>query len=243
MNPLHAMYVINKMRLEAEHRNLGLLICGSIGYRSALLHTEMLSLCDDIDCIFIYSDIGQLREIPYLKTPFLQYACDCLAEGTVDLFSTKLVLNTIKISADFISDDYMIKLTKEQPEGTSVFRMKLTDSVEKPQNIYCSASGEEQCYNKPCIKCGPYRIYQLPIHWFVNGVYYPGVLLNKMLYNPTALRLNDRQREMLLRIQKNVYSYCKSLKLDTLIEDRVYLTSCRKEYFSKETVNFLKCQE
>lgn len=236
----NALHIIKNMTEIAQEKNLGLLLVGSAGYRSVLLHPEALDLCDDIDCVFIYNALEQLRGIPYITENLLEYAFSLLKTQKADMFSTKLVLKEIKISADFISEEYLLQLAHEYPSGISTFRKKLTDAVEKPENIYCSISGNKKRYQKPCEECGAYRIYQLPIHWYSEGEYYPGVLLNKLLYNPSVIQTTPEQRELIRKIQKSVSDYCNSLPSDIPPGKRVYQTAYRKENFSEETIQFLQ---
>lgn len=238
-----ALRIIKEMHDNSGKRDIGLIIAGSIGYKSAILHPERFESCDDFDCIFIYNELTQLLGIPYLKNEFLLTAKEITEQKKADMFSTKLVRNGIKLSVDFISENYMEGLSREKPSGVSTFRRKLTDAIEKNENTYCNIDGKKRIYRKPCEEYGIYRIYKLPIHWFTNGEYYPGVLLNKFLYNPTVLRLSSKQKTIIKEIQKTVRKYCGQLISDTPPQYRIYKTSYRKECFSEETVQFLTMED
>ena len=47
MNPDEALKIINNMKEWGLKKNLSVLLVGSVGYRSTLLHTEMLKYCDE----------------------------------------------------------------------------------------------------------------------------------------------------------------------------------------------------
>ena len=49
-----AELVLKEMEEYADRAHSTLIVFGSVAYKSALLHPERLSSCDDIDCVFIY---------------------------------------------------------------------------------------------------------------------------------------------------------------------------------------------
>lgn len=239
MKAMDALQLTEEMRDFSKERGLGLLIVGSIGYRSAFLHHEAFELCDDLDCIFVYGQISQLYGIPYLKDDFIRIAQVVTQRGEADMFSTKFVRNGIKVSADFISMPYLKGIQADYPEGVSTYRNKLTDAIEKPENTYCDIHGENVIYRKPCDEHGDYRIYKLPIHWYFNKKYYPGVLLNKFLYNPFVLNMQPEQVALISGIQANIYDYCSRIKDRTDVDQRLFNTAYRRSEFSEETRYFL----
>lgn len=239
MKAADALQLTAEMRDFSKERELGLLIVGSTGYRSAFLHSEAFALCDDLDCIFVYERIPQLEGIPYLRDEFVRTAGDMTEQGKADMFSTKFVRNGIQVSADFISMSYLEGILADCPAGTSTYRNKLTDAVEKSENTYCNIRGENAVYQKPCEEYGDYRIYRLPIHWYYNGEYYPGVLLNKFLYNPFAGNISPKQDALIKGIQANIYDYCSKVEDNTDRKRRLFNTAYKRSEFSEETQYFL----
>ena len=207
MIPSDALYIIDSLKNFALDKHIGLLIVGSVGYRSALYNTCMFELCDDIDCIFIYENISTLAECPYLDEKFYTMATHMLG-NTCDLFATKKIIRGIQVSIDFISADYLRQLATEPIDGQDKFRRKLTDSFESKQHIYSDHHGNRIYFEKSYIQCQTYRVYSLPIHLFKNGAFYPGVLLGKYLYNPVTAASIKGQNAILLQIQKNVAKVC-----------------------------------
>lgn len=241
MEPEKALYVIRQMRDYTESAGLSLIIAGSLGYRSILLHPEQLNFCDDIDCIFIYSDIYELEQCPYLDAGYLRDAEFFLHCGKADMFSTKCEISSVKLSPDFISRDYLRQLSQEDISGESKYRIKLTDAVEVESHIYCSFWGEQTHFQKTWQTEMGYRFYRLPIHLFVKDTFYPGVLLSKYLYNPALVRVNDDERAWISRIQFTVQDACRRMAAGDPAAS-VRNTACphRRAAFSEETETFLR---
>ena len=186
MNPDEALKIINNMKEWGLKKNLSVLLVGSVGYRSTLLHTEMLKYCDDIDCIFIYDDIMQIYGCPILDNLFFKTACDTIPLHA-DMFSVKSKRNGIKLSVDFVSSKYLHGIAEEKITGESKFRLKLTNAVEVPDNIYCNFYGRQTTYHKVWYPYKNYRIYQLPIHYFVEGDFFQGVLLRTCVHSKKVI--------------------------------------------------------
>ncbi len=227
-----ALHLLDELKKYAREKHLGCLIVGSVGYRSAILKNEEFEKCDDIDCIFVYDDIDSLENCPYLKKSFLTTAKQYLAEGKADMFSTKLFVHDIQISADFISYEYLLKLPSEPFDGVSKYRIKLTDAVEKVTNIYRSFWGDEIIYQKGVEDHGDHRLYKLPIHYYDSGIFYPGVLLNKFLYNPYPLEADNRIRKAVDDIFVAVKQYCPN-------GGSILQTSYRNEHFSDDSRKYV----
>lgn len=202
-----ALNVIKMMQEWAIEKKISLLIVGSVGYTSALLRYSELEKCDDIDCIFIYDDISQILESPFYDKEFYETVLETIP-GRADMFSAKTEISGIKISADFVSSDYLSKLSSEEISGVSKYRLKLTGAVEVPENIYCNFYGEQTCYHKVWETYKGYRIYKLPIHLFENGVFFPGVLFSKYIFNPKCVELNANHEIYIRAIQKKIKDYC-----------------------------------
>jgi len=234
MDTQRAMETIQEMRKYAEDRELGLLLTGSAGYRGVLLHPGQFAACDDLDCIFVYDKIDALEQCPYLSAPFLRTASEAVGKNC-DMFSTKTVRNQINLSLDFISLSYLQCLSEEPVNGQPVYRIKLTDTVEKNLNYYCDCFGTEIVYEKPCAPYEGYRLYTLPIYLYHQGNFLPGVLLNKYLYNPACLRSIQNQESLVRRIQERVRDACPP---GGTVENTCY----KKQFFSEETRNFLEAQ-
>ena len=207
MNPDVALKVIDNMKEWGLKKNLSVLLVGSVGYRSTLLHPEMLNYCDDIDCIFIYDDIMQVDGCPILDNHFFKTACDIIPLHA-DMFTVKSERNGIKLSADFVSSEYLHGIAEEKITGESKFRLKVTNAVEVPDNVYCNFYGRQTTYHKIWYPYQNYRIYRLPIHYFVNGDFFQGVLLSKYVFNPTAVILHETHQRDIAVIQKNVRALC-----------------------------------
>ena len=207
MNPDRALKTINNIREWGLKKNLSVLLAGSVGYRSTLLHKEMLKYCDDIDCVFIYDDIIQIDECPILDNHFFKTACDTIPLYA-DMFAVKSEKNGIKLSADFVSSKYLHGIAEEKITGESKFRLKLTNAVEVPDNIYCNFYGRQTTYHKIWYPYQNYRIYQLPIHYFVEGDFFPGVLFSKYVFNPTAVILHETHQHDIATIQKRIRELC-----------------------------------
>lgn len=234
MNINKALDVIKMMQEWAINKKLSIIIAGSVGYRSALLRNSELEKCDDIDCIFIYDDISQVSESPFYDKKFYDAAINTIP-FKADMFSAKTEISGIKISADFVSSDYLKKLSSEEISGISKYRLKLTNAIEVPDNVYCNFYGEQTCYHKVWEEYQGYRIYKLPIHLFVNDVFFPGVLLSKYLFNPTCVEVKTNHEELIHSIQKKIKKYCPS---DGSLCNAYY--KCGN--FSEETRNFLEAK-
>jgi len=207
MNECKALQTIEMMKEWAQINELSYIVAGSIGYRSALIRNSELKECDDIDCIFIYDDIAQISESPFYDMDFYSVACNSVPYKA-DMFSSKVVIDEIKISADFISLDYLKKLSSEEIDGNSKYRFKLTNAVEVPDNIYCDFYGRKTCYHKVWENYHGYRIYKLPIHLFIGEVFFQGALLSKFVFNPSIIVSNEVHRHYVSLIQKKVKQYC-----------------------------------
>ena len=207
MNECNALKMIETMKEWAQINKLSCIIAGSIGYRSALIRNSELEKCDDIDCIFIYDDITQVSESPFFDMDFYAAVSHALP-NKADMFSSKTIIEGIKISADFISSDYLKNLSLEEINGYSKYRLKLTNAVEVPDNIYCDFYSRRTCYHKIWEDYQGYRIYKLPIHLFVDGTFFQGALLSKFIFNPAIIVINESHRYYISLIQKRVKDYC-----------------------------------
>lgn len=183
-----ALKVIELLRTYCISSRLGLYMAGSVAYTGALSDPASFSQCDDIDSIFIYNRLTQLENCPFFKVKSVyRLATRLLESGEADMFSSKSVIDGIRLSADFISLDYFNELADEPFQPSDSFRIKLTDSREKPSNEYGSFNGSRYIYHK---KPHPYEdcfLYKLPIRIYEKGEYYTGALYNKFIHNPAPL--------------------------------------------------------
>lgn len=230
MNKKIAKEILEKFSSYAEKEELSLFIVGSLGYKNAYQDENKLEMCDDIDCIFIYNDINSLNNFEFLSSKFLNEAKKLLLNNKIDMFSNKFYIEGIQISADYISKKYLQKLLEEKIENIDKFRKKLTDSVEKNKNMYCNIFGEMTTYIKSYEELNEYRVYKLPIHLFINQKFYPGVLLNKFLYNPICLINNGKDKDLIKEIFNQINMYCQSQGNGASI----YNTFYKKENLLKE---------
>ena len=236
----NAQALIREMRCYAEQAGVSLLAVGSVGYKSALLHPESLPGCDDLDCIFIYKDPQALDRCPYMKNGYWDAAQQLIEAGTADMVSTKLMAHNIRISADFVSREYLRTLAHEPFNGEDRFRIKATDAVENSTNTYCNFDAKQLVYQKPCRKLpGDIRLYTLPTQLYREDSFYPGVLLNKFLYNPAEIRMQPEDRELVWMLQSAVVDFCRWQSARTGVPGSVMNTAYRKEDFSTETQHFL----
>lgn len=232
MNQHQALKVIEYMKKWALLHELSLLIVGSIGYRSALIRNSEIEKCDDIDCIYIYDNIFQVAESPFFDNNFYQTVCKGIPYKA-DMFSVKITIEGVELSIDFVSSDYIKALSCEEISNVSKYRRKLTNAVEVPDNIYCNFYAQKTTYHKIWEDYQGYRIYQLPIHLFVNGVFFPGVLLSKYLFNPAVIVLHESHQKSISSIQRRMKEYCPA--------DGSWCNAYYKcSDFSKETKSFLE---
>lgn len=232
MNQKNAINVINIMKKWALENNLSLLLVGSVGYRSALIRNSEFEKCDDIDCIFIYDDIKQVEKSLFFDDKFYQAVCNVIPQKA-DMFSIKITIEGIKISADFVSKEYLKELCLESIDNVSKYRLKFTNAIEVPDNTYTNFYGQKTKYNKIWTEYQEYRIYKLPIYLFVDEVFFPGVLLSKYLFNPTLVVVEKEHYGLIKIIQKNIMEYCPE---DGSLCNAYYKCS----EFSEETKMFLK---
>lgn len=207
MNKYNAINVIDNMKAWAQNNNISIIMVGSVGYRSAMLRNSEFENCDDMDCIFIYDDFSQIEDCEFFDEHFYKTVCDTIPEKA-DLFTVKTIIKDIKISADFVSGDYLKDLAAEKITDVSKYRRKLTNAIEVPDNVYTNLYGQKTTYHKVWEEYQEYRIYKLPIHLFVDAVFFPGVLLSKYLFNPTFININYEHQELIQLIQKNAFDYC-----------------------------------
>ena len=234
-----AELVLKEMEEYADRAHSTLIVVGSVAYKSALLHPERLSSCDDIDCVFIYEDIASLWPCPYLATNFYQKVISDIAVHAADMFSTKIFIRGIRISADFVSVEYLKNMADDPIDGTSKYRIKVTDAIEKDTNTYRNFWGGEITYKKVWKEKNGVRYYKLPIHLFVGERFYPGVLMNKFLYNPSWLRSEEGHKALIRAIQQQVLSLCELCSEECGQPLSVANTFYRPTEFSAETISFL----
>lgn len=226
-----ALEVINKLKEFAVKCNSGLIIVGSVAYRSAMIHPELFRFCDDIDCVFVYKTISDLKVSEFVDEALIEVADGTLSEKC-DLFATKKVINGIKLSIDFVSLSYLDALSKTTFDGENKYRYKLTDSEEVSLHTYCDWFGNTFDFIKEFFTYQKYRIYKLPTHLYLNGAFFAGVLLTKLLFNPIVLCSVENQDEYVKLIQKNVCVNCPE-------NGNVVNLYWKNKNFSNETIKFI----
>lgn len=209
MNKEKALIVIEQLKDYAEQCRMGLVIVGSVAYRSALKHPDNFELCDDLDCIFVYKTISDVRPSDFIDQSLIDSATQKLGQDC-DLFATKKVIEGIKVSIDYVSLSYLQTLSEAPLDGISKYRFKLTDAVEVPDHIYCGWYGQELNYTKTWTTHGKFRIYKLPIHIYASCQFFAGVLLTKFLFNPVILKSVGSQQNHIRSIQCNTIRSCPS---------------------------------
>lgn len=173
---------------ECSDRDITCITVGSISYTEALFIPEAAEYCEDFDLIVIYDDVEKLNGWKLLNDDFLECSKAALRCGEADLFATKAVIKGVNLSVDFVSDEYLRRISLEEYTGYNKYRRKLSDAIE---NNLCLTSfnfeGKPLTYAKEIIPFYKYNIYILPIHLFDKGIFYGGVLINKLLNYPLVL--------------------------------------------------------
>lgn len=188
MDSKKALNIIYDMREFCERRRLGLFIVGSAAYTSAIDKPGQFCNCDDLDCVFVYNSLTQLDSCRYLRdVELLAAAENLIAAGRINMFSSKLTIDNIHVSADFISIPYLEGLANEPFTEDDTFTVKLADTIEKPENEYASFTGSRYVFRKSPIPNGAFILYRLPIHLWKNGEHYTGALYNKFIHHPRML--------------------------------------------------------
>ena len=77
-----ALAIITKLKEFAEAHHMGLIIVGSVAYRNALKHPENFSLCDDLDCIFVYETITDVQSSFFADQLLIDTATRLLGQET-----------------------------------------------------------------------------------------------------------------------------------------------------------------
>ncbi|MDR1871484.1 MAG: hypothetical protein LBS60_06090 [Deltaproteobacteria bacterium] len=189
------LFIIDKIHNFAKKSDTDLIIVGSVAhtYDGGRNISNNETEPDDLDCIFVYSDIVQLKNHPLVSANTLTYYIENKTELALDLLSVKQTVNNINISADFISIEYLRQLSQEPYNGASFFRRKLNDSEENESNDYYDFAGNMYHYIKPHKKTSLWNIYTLPTKLFINGIFFPGVLLNKFIHSPILDFVNNKE--------------------------------------------------
>lgn len=170
MNKYNAINVINNMKAWAQITISVLLWLAQQVIE--VLCLEILNLKIVMIWIaFLYMMIFQIEDCAFLDEHFYKTACDTIPDKA-DLFTVKTTIDDIKISADFVSGDYMKELAAEKITDVSKYRRKLTNAIEVPDNVYTNFYGQKTTYHKVWEKYQEYRIYKLPIHLFVDTVFF-----------------------------------------------------------------------
>ena len=171
---------INYMEEFCKERLLNLVIIGSVAYKG-LNEREIYG---DLDCIIIYDDLNKIEGSPFLNSNFFEIIKESIASKTIDLFATKLMLNDVKVSLDFVDINYLKNMINSGFKENEVLLRKLTDAEEYPFNDYYNFKGEKYIYEKVKEKKDEYNIYILPKYLKINGDFFSGVLHNKFIHNP-----------------------------------------------------------
>jgi hypothetical protein len=178
--------IIDELHHYAKHSDLDMIIVGSVAYTYDCGRIETVDQIElnDIDCVFVYSDLDQLKRNPLISEQTVNYFSENKGDLALDLLAVKKMVNSIIVSADFVSVEYLKQLAHEPYNGTSFYRKKLNDSIESPSNDYYDFAGNMHLYIKPHEKTSFWNIYTLPTKLYLNGIFFPGVLLNKFIHSP-----------------------------------------------------------
>lgn len=235
----HLVAVANHLKQFAQERGVSALIVGSVAYSGALSSFSAAAACDDLDAILVYDRLTQLEECPFIGSSRL-YAQACReGAGASRLFSSKLLSGGIKMSIDFVSDEYLHGVAEEPFDFRNTFRMKLTDAQEKPDNEYASFCGARYIYRKTCEYHGGLYLYKLPIHISSDNEYYTGALYNKFVHNPYPLverkNIEDTRRLLLYNYSRHFHRI-KQERPDANIFNAMLF----RGRFSEESENFVR---
>ena len=171
---------INYMEEFCKERLLNLVIIGSVAYKG-LNEREIYG---DLDCIIIYDDLNKIEGNPFLNSNFFEVIKESIASKTIDLFATKLMINDVKVSLDFIDINYLKNMINSGFKENEILLRKLTDAEEYPYNDYYNFKGEKYIYEKIKEKKDEYNIYILPKYLKIDEDFFSGVLHNKFIHNP-----------------------------------------------------------
>lgn len=218
-----------------KEKFLNLVIIGSVAYKG-LNEKEIYG---DLDCIIIYDNLDKIEGSPFLNSNFFEVVKESVLSKTVDLFATKLMINDVKVSLDFVDINYLKNMINSGFKENEVLLRKLTDAEEYPFNDYYNFKGEKYIYEKVKEKKDEYNIYILPKYLKINGDFFSGVLHNKFIHNPNFKVIFNKEilslhQEILLKY-KEFYREEQKTKGDLDI-----IKSIRNwERFSKESRAFI----
>lgn len=235
MKKLELDQVLSKIKRACLECEVNLVIVGSVAYRK----DDDISGCDDLDCVIIYDNINKLDKFKYIDKIFYNSAVDALHEEEVDLFATKLRIDGIKVSLDFISINYFEELAKRVPEGKSYMLYKMTDAEELPMNDYYSLLGEQFIYIKEKYKNRNFNVYVLPQFLYHNNEFFSGVLYNKFIHNPQmVVVVNSEIIELHRELVSNYVQYYVTMK-GKLPQINILLSIRNWEKFSAQSKKFI----
>ena len=218
-----------------KEKFLNLVIIGSVAYKG-LNEKEIYG---DLDCIIIYDNLDKIEGSPFLNSNFFEVVKESVLSKTVDLFATKLMINDVKVSLDFVDIDYLKKMINSGFKENEVLLRKLTDAEEYPFNDYYNFKGEKYIYEKVKEKKDEYNIYILPKYLKINGDFFSGVLHNKFIHNPNFKVVFNK--EILSLHQEILLKYKEFYRKEEKIQENLdIIKSIRNwKYFSKESRQFI----
>lgn len=227
--------VISKIRHACLKCGVNLVVVGSVAYTKGGDMNE----CDDLDSVVIYDDIKKLHDFEYIDKRLYDSAVEALKEKEIDLFATKLQINGIKISLDFISINYFEKLARCIPSGNSKMLHKMTDAEECPTNDYYSFLGNQFIYTKEKYINRNLNVYILPQFLYYKNLFFSGVLYNKFIHAPhMELIINLELLELHKELISNYAKYYYSMK-EELPEINILLSIRNWEKFSNNSRRFI----
>ena len=218
-----------------KEKFLNLVIIGSVAYKG-LNEKEIYG---DLDCIIIYDNLDKIEGSPFLNPNFFEVVKESVLSKTVDLFATKLMINDVKVSLDFIDINYLKNIINSGFKQNEVLLRKLTDAEEYPYNDYYNFKGEKYIYEKVKEKKDEYNIYILPKYLKINGDFFSGVLHNKFIHNPNFKVVFNK--EILSLHQEILLKYKEFYRKEEKIQENLdIIKSIRNwKYFSKESRQFI----
>lgn len=218
-----------------KEKFLNLVIIGSVAYKG-LNEKEIYG---DLDCIIIYDNFDKIEGSPFLNPNFFEVVKESVLSKTVDLFATKLMINDVKVSLDFIDINYLKNMINSGFKQNEVLLRKLTDAEEYPYNDYYNFKGEKHIYEKIKEKKDKYNIYILPKYLKIDGDFFSGVLHNKFIHNPNFKVVFNK--EILSLHQEILLKYKEFYRKEEKIQENLdIIKSIRNwKHFSKESRQFI----
>lgn len=227
---------IRELRKDCFDRGLNLIIVGSVAYKGINKNSNY----DDLDCIIIYNNISELEGIRYLDNKFYKTFKKLYKDNSVDFCATKVVINDVNLSLDFVNIDYIKELSYSGFYEEAKFFKKFTNAEENPINDYYDFLGNKYIYKKIKEKKEDFNIYYLPKYLKINDSFYSGVLHNKFLHNPKFEIIFDKE---IIKLHKSILeNYRDFYLLNTSLNPQFNIINSIRNWnnFSNESKSFIQ---